>query len=723
MKSKIIKSIIFSTVGVLSASAVTPIVLTSCGKKQTIPVTGVTLNETKLELVEGGSAKLTATVLPENATNKNVTWSSSNKSIATVDKNGSIKAINEGNTTITVTTKDSGHTATCEVTVAESAIRVTSVELDEDELSLNPDKSYKLTATVLPENATNKNVTWSSSNKSIATVDQSGNVTAKALGNATITVTTEDGGYTDTCEINVTEKPIPVTSVSLSKDKLELVEGESAQLTATVLPANATNKNVVWSTRSTSDESIATVDQSGNVKAVGEGTTTIYVTTDDGGYTAYCVVTVSAKIPVTGVTLNETKLELVEGESAQLTATILPANATNKNVTWSSFGTDIATVDQNGKVTAQNLGGTRTAGTDVTVTTEDGNYKASCTVIVKPRTPVTGITLNETRLELVDGQTTQLLATVLPENATNKNVTWKSLDTSLATVDQNGNVTAKNPGSGAVGLTTITVTTEDGGYEASCTVIVRERTPEPVVVNVDGQGIFVWGDIVVKCNLLSNNYGEHEALLLSKFNGDSENGYIDGTGILRIPDYVDWGNARYYVKRIPSEWSDGSNNIDGIEFDNVSHLEEICDYAFKGTNALDNYHQRYLTFPEGLQYIGTEAFYNVDRGNENKYCGFVFPSTLRAINVMAFANAGVIGSTTTQVGTITFKGNFDPNNIKEKAFSPYGLDVNLVQYIYAPTIEVATNIANYIKSNFSSDFYSYSETFKTDLLIPRVIGS
>ncbi len=826
MKSKFIKSILFFTIGVSSASVVSPVVLSSCGKQkhqQVVHVTSVSLDNDRLDLISGEIAQLKATVLPTDATNKNVTWTSSNESVATVDKNGNIKAISEGTATITVTTKDGGYTATCLVTVTEKVISVTSVTLDKDKLELPEGDAAQLIATVLPENATNKNVTWSSSDPSTASVDQNGNVTAIATGwfwpgTATITATTEDGGYTATCKVTVTEKIIPVTSVSLDNSRLDLIEGEAAQLIATVLPENATNKNVTWKS---STPSIATVDQRGNIKAVSEGIATITVTTEDGSkkdtcevnvakkvipvtgvtlnetklelvegesaqltatilpanatnknvtwssfgtdiatvdqngkvtaqnlggtrtagtdvtvttedgnYKASCTVIVKPRTPVTGVTLNETKLELVEGESAQLTATILPANATNKNVTWSSFGTDIATVDQNGKVTAQNLGGTRTAGTDVTVTTEDGNYKASCTVIVKPRTPVTGITLNETRLELVDGQTTQLLATVLPENATNKNVTWKSLDTSLATVDQNGNVTAKNPGSGAVGLTTITVTTEDGGYEASCTVIVRERTPEPFVIVEDGRNYQYWGDILVKYKLLSNSYGEREALLLSKFNGDGENGYVDGTGILRIPDHVVYYDKIYYVKRIPSDWSDGSNNINGIEFaSDVSHLKEICDYAFDGTDALDNYHLKTLAFPEGLEYIGTEAFYNVDRSNGNVMYGIDFPSTLISIGEKAFANAGLIGihdnggwNETYIPGTLTFRGNFNLGNIGDEAFSSF-TGKHAVKYIYAPTIEIATNIVNHIKVHHIKDFYEKDVIDKSILLIPKVLGS
>ena len=319
--------------------------------------------------------------------------------------------------------------------------------------------------------------------------------------------------------------------------------------------------------------------------------------------------------------------------------------------------------------------------------------------------PVNNITLDKGRLGLNEGETAQLKATVLPENATNKNVTWSSSDPSVAAVDQNGNVKVFNEGTA-----TVTVTTEDGNKSSSCLVKVSTN-PTPVKV---GESYGTWGDITVKYKLLSN----HECRLLTKFNGaDSENGYVDGTGVLRIPDHVVYNGENYYVKRIPSEWSDGENDVNGIEFEsNVSHLKEICDYAFKGTNALDNYHNNTLVFPEGVEYIGTEAFYNVDRGGGLMIYNIIFPSTLNAINVRAFANAGRFGNADNKA-KITFKGNFNPGNIGDKAFSPY-LRKNQVGYIYAPTIEIATNIANHIRECYPDDFLTGDE-----FLIPKVIGS
>ena len=137
---------------------------------------------------------------PSDATDKTVSWKSSNTSVATVDQNGKVTAVNAGSAVITVTTNDGSKTATCKVTVV---IPVTSVSLNKTELTIEKGKSETLTATVSPSDATNKAVTWQSSNNSIATVDQNGKVTAKELGNVTITVTTKDGSKTATCSVTV----------------------------------------------------------------------------------------------------------------------------------------------------------------------------------------------------------------------------------------------------------------------------------------------------------------------------------------------------------------------------------------------------------------------------------------------------------------------------------------------------------------------------------------
>jgi len=193
-------------------------------KEQTVKVTKVSLNKTKLTLTEGQSEKLKATVEPTDATNKNVTWKSSDSKVATVDSNGNVKALKAGTVTITVTTKDGSYKATCKVTVTakqqeeqkpdpkpepdpDPVVSVTGVTLSKTTLSLTEGDSSKLTATVAPSNAANKEVTWESSNTSVATVDSNGNVKAIKAGTATITVTTKDGNHTATCTVTVKEKP------------------------------------------------------------------------------------------------------------------------------------------------------------------------------------------------------------------------------------------------------------------------------------------------------------------------------------------------------------------------------------------------------------------------------------------------------------------------------------------------------------------------------------
>lgn len=175
--------------------------LTACDK-QPIAVTGVMLDKTKVEITIGETMLLKATVTPNDAANQDVKWTSSNQNIATVDTNGKVTAINVGTAAIIVTTDDGGKTANCEVTV--NPIYVTGVILDKNDAEIPIGESEILKATVSPSNATYQDIQWISSNQDIATVDKNGKVTALAIGTATITVTTDDGGKTANCIVTVT---------------------------------------------------------------------------------------------------------------------------------------------------------------------------------------------------------------------------------------------------------------------------------------------------------------------------------------------------------------------------------------------------------------------------------------------------------------------------------------------------------------------------------------
>ena len=422
-----------------------------------VSVTGVTLNKTSTSIQVGGTETLTATVSPKDAANKKVTWKSSNAAIASVDANGKVTGVKAGEATITVTTEDGGKTATCKVTVSDKEIKVTGVKLNKSETSLLVGGNETLTATVLPEDATNQNVTWKSDKPEIATVDANGKVTAVKVGEATITVTTEDGGKTATCKVTVSDTEIKVTGVTLNKTETSIFVGGSETLTATVAPADATNKKVTWKS---SNAAVASVDANGKVTGVKAGEATITVTTEDGGKTATCKVTVKPNL-VSEITL--AALAIYVGESKAVTATVKPDDATNKELTWKSSDESIATVDATGKVTGVKIGTTT-----ITATARDGSgVSGSCTVTVLSH--VKKVTVTPANLTLGKNKSYTLTATVDAQPGTDTGVTWTSSDTTIATVDATGKVTATDK----VGTVTITATSKaDPAKKGTCTIKV-----------------------------------------------------------------------------------------------------------------------------------------------------------------------------------------------------------------------------------------------------------
>ena len=257
---------------------------------------GVTLNKTELSLFVDASETLTATVAPEDASDRDVTWESDDDTIATVTPDGTVTAVGPGQTIITATTSDRNRTATCTVTVTQP---VSSITLDKTELSLFAGNSDTLKATVAPDNASKKDLTWSSGEPDTATVTENsdGTVTVKAIapGEATITAAATDGSNVKAaCKVTVTRA---VSSITLEPTELSLFAGDSTTLKVTVAPEDATNKILTW----ISDKpETATVTVGGDgtitVNAQAPGQATITATAADGsGATASCKVTVTAK--------------------------------------------------------------------------------------------------------------------------------------------------------------------------------------------------------------------------------------------------------------------------------------------------------------------------------------------------------------------------------------------------------------------------------------------
>ena len=283
-----------TTIGRSSVAAiVSRMALTSLRQSITlkaVPVTQLTMSKTTLSLEAGKTATLSVTAAPADATTKNVTWKSSNTSVATVD-NGVVTAVKKGTATITATAP-SGKTATCKVTVTAAPVEVTGITLSKTSITLVEGDTRRLTATVKPSDATNDSVSWSSSNTSVATVSSGGTVTARPAGTAPITATTSNG-KTATCKVTVTPE-VEVTSVSVSPSSVTLEAGQQKTLSVSLYPSDATDDSVEWTS---SDTSVATVSSSGTVTAVAPGTARITATAASGRYD-YCRVTVNASTAI-----------------------------------------------------------------------------------------------------------------------------------------------------------------------------------------------------------------------------------------------------------------------------------------------------------------------------------------------------------------------------------------------------------------------------------------
>jgi len=344
-----------------------------------VAVTGVSVNPTTVTVGLGTTQQLNATIAPANATNQNVTWTSSNTAVATVNASGLVMAVSAGIATITVKTVDGNKTATSAITVA--AIPVSSVAVSPTSTSLYAGNTQQLSATISPANATNKNVTWSSSNNAIATVNSIGLVTAVAAGTATITATTQDGNKTASATITVN----PNTNFTVYFYKPSNWGTGIKIYYWSALPtgilANATWPGVNMTDAGNGWYSYTFTNVTSTNLIFNDGTNqTADLSRDKNGWymnSTWYDSNPGTGVAVTSVSLSPTTASLNVGGTQQLTPTVLPSNATNKSVTYSSNNMAVATVNASGLITAV-ANGTAT----ITVATVDGNKTSTCLVSV-----------------------------------------------------------------------------------------------------------------------------------------------------------------------------------------------------------------------------------------------------------------------------------------------------------------------------------------------------
>ena len=433
-----------------------------------IKLQSISLYTTELNLQVGEQATtktgyIGAAYTPSNVTDKVLYWTSSNENVAKVSE-GNVTAVGEGTATITATSRDGGKTATCKVTVTKIDKALQSIKMNQQNIELDVGEEGWVGVTYNPSDASDKVLTWKSSNEKVATVSE-GTIKAVGRGTATLTATSRDGGKTATCKVTVNDPDfIGLESITMNST-MKLKVGETGWLGVTYHPSNATDKVLYWKS---SNEKVATVSE-GTVKAIGEGTATITATSRDGGKTATCKVTVdNGIVELESISLKTTNLTMKQGEKAVIYATYNPSNVTDKVLYWSSSNTKVATVSE-GVVTAVG-NGTAT----ITAKSRDGGKTATCKVTVGNGTTVKleKLTLNSTMEILTKGSSKMIYATYNPSNVTDKVLYWKSSNTSVVKVSE-GNVTAVG-----TGVATITATSRDGGKTASCQIIVVDKNTQ-----------------------------------------------------------------------------------------------------------------------------------------------------------------------------------------------------------------------------------------------------
>ena len=424
------------------------------------PLTSITLDKQETTIKKGDTVDLKVIYNPEDTTDsKDVTWTSSDNTVASVDEDGTVTALKDGTTTITAKVGDL--TADCIVNVRE--VPLEEIDLNQNAITLNKgEKSEPLVVSYNPDDTTDdKTVTWSSSDDDVATVEN-GVITATGAGTATITATV--GEFTAECEVTVIS---PLESITLTADRTtdDLEVDDTVNLTVEYNPTDTTDdKAVTWSS---SDEDVATVDENGVVTAVSGGTATITATSVvNENITATCDVRVLKH--TTGITLDQSEMTLTKGEiSVPLVVSFEPADTDDsKDVTWSTSDASVADVDTEGRVTAVGAG-------TVTITATVGEFTAECEVtVISPLESIT-LTADRTTDNLEVGDTVNLTVEYNPADTTDdKAVTWSSSDEDVATVDENGVVTAVSGGTATI----TAVSAADGEITATCDIRVIKHT-------------------------------------------------------------------------------------------------------------------------------------------------------------------------------------------------------------------------------------------------------
>ena len=483
------------------------------------PISSISLPlDVSLEKTE--KKKVTYSVLPINASQERLKWICDNSTIAKIDKEtGEISALKVGDATITAI-EDDGFGISASTTLHVVPLKVQTMQFTEPKVSVCRTKTVKLTLSLNSPEVDNKTIKWTSSDNSIVTVEENAEasypleaiVTAHKVGTAIITAEAQDGsGVKTTCEVEVVP-PLLVSDIELITTSV--VKTIPTLLETNVLPAEADNKKLTWTSLT---PTVATITEDGMITGLKKGTAQVKATTMDGSNISKTFDVQITCLAISSISLPSV-FSVVKTDKKQLEYTVYPAASDSQKLKWSSNHTDIASVDENtGVITAHKVGDAI-----ITATATDGSeISASTTIHVTPL-KVSNIEI-EKEIKLLRTTTVTLVATITPELADDKTLSWASEDESIATVTQEGVVRGVN-----VGTTNITATAKDGsGVSATCKVTVN-----PVTINLSTNTINLQkGSAYVEqtATVLPENYEHKDVVWTTSGNGVAsvdKNGHI-----------------------------------------------------------------------------------------------------------------------------------------------------------------------------------------------------
>ncbi len=506
-------------------------------------------------------------------------------------------------------------TSSSEPTTTESTdIKVTSINLNTNNHTMYRNQYVKLKATVVPTNATNKKITWSSNNTKIATVDKNGKVKALKVGNAIITATSTDGSNVSAqCKIKVVQR---VTKIKLNKSIINLSKkGKTAKLKATVLPNNAYNKSVTWKANNTK---VVTVDKKGKIKATtNKGATYVNAIAKDGSKKkAKLLVVVGPKVKK--ITLNKTSVTLNRGaknRTYQLKKSIKNKNATYKAVAWKTSNKNVATVDNNGKVTVLKKGTVT-----ITAKAKDGSNKsAKCKFTVKQL--VTKLSYNNKKQvkEVYKNKKMKFAVTVAPSNANNKGLTYSSSNKKVATVNSKGVIKGIK-----AGTVTIIAKAKDGSKKA-VKLTVKVKNP-PISDNTKLTVKQLKSKAIVKrhCDMLNNYFKSCGATIEPRLKGQHQ-WYVEDTSGYCVDNFVSLNywyieTLSYWIQEMSTDTLKNDGEWNGYTDMNKWEKEVLDSFIYWDKNGYPKYRKNLIL---DSKYNGFDWVVNTETPKDSKFLVYV----------------------------------------------------------------------------------------------------